>query len=229
MDGKLENEKITLKDAYEELWRCRDFELAHFWQRSVFLGTFLLSAFAAYGALALNWMEKGLSNRPVVNCFCFGLSVVGILLSFLWIMMAKGSKAWYERYEEAICHFVEIACINTEDGKRRLFEKGVEKVIAFAYGNDFKRYSDPISSYLWNTKGGSYSPSKINIALGHLSLFIWLSLSAIHIIVARGFVVSTLLTKENMPAIMILALSFGLLFFWLYSKQFLKSTILEKK
>ena len=143
--------------------------------------------------------------------------------------MAKGSKAWYERYEKAICHFVDIAGVDVKDGKCGLFDKGAEKVAAFAYGKDFKKYSDSISSWTWNTKGGSYSPSKINIALGHLSLLIWLSLSAIHIVVARGFVASTLQTKVNMPAMMILVLSFGLLFFWLYSKQFLKSTILKEK
>ena len=38
MDNKEEQsqyEKILPKDIYESLWRCRDFELNHLWQRSV--------------------------------------------------------------------------------------------------------------------------------------------------------------------------------------------------
>jgi len=69
MEGK---SKIRLKDVYESLWKCRDFELLHLWQRSIVLTLFL------------------------VMCF------IGVIFSCLWIMMGKGSKAWYEIYENAI-------------------------------------------------------------------------------------------------------------------------------
>ena len=32
-----QNEKISIKEIHETLWRCRDFELSHLWQRSIFL------------------------------------------------------------------------------------------------------------------------------------------------------------------------------------------------
>ncbi len=222
---------ITVKDAYEELWRCRDFELSHFWQRSAFLGTFLIAVFAGYGSMIVGCLDHGLSNRPAVNSFCFGLTVVGVVLSLLWIMMAKGSKAWYERYEKAIHHFLEIAGVDTAEKKGELFENGADKIIAFAYGKDFKKYSDPVSSWLWNTKGGSYSPSRINIALGHLSLLIWVTLSSIHIAVAKGFVVSKVSEQSievSVPVVMIMVLVFTPLLVLIYSKQFLKSNILEE-
>ncbi len=219
--------KITLKDAYNELWRCRDFELTHFWQRSVFLGTFFLAVFTGYGAVMLNCLEHGLANRPAVNCLCFGLSMIGIVLSFLWIMMAKGAKAWYERYEMAITHFLEIACV---ERKELLFEDGAEKISAFAYNKGFTKYSAPVSSWIWNTKGGSYSPSKINIALGHLSLLIWLCLAIVHISVARGSAVSKVLEiKVGIPEMMFLIITLGLLLFWIYSKMSLKSEMLAEK
>ena len=46
MDGELE---LTPKKIYEEVWACRNFELSNLWQRSVFLGTFMLAIVAGYG------------------------------------------------------------------------------------------------------------------------------------------------------------------------------------
>ena len=37
-----ESIKLTSKDIYRAYWHCRDFEITHLWQRSVFLGLRLL-------------------------------------------------------------------------------------------------------------------------------------------------------------------------------------------
>ena len=29
-------DKISIKEIHETFWRCRDFELSHLWQRSIF-------------------------------------------------------------------------------------------------------------------------------------------------------------------------------------------------
>ena len=42
-------EKISIKEIHEKLWRCRDFELSHLWQRSIFLSAFLILCFTGYG------------------------------------------------------------------------------------------------------------------------------------------------------------------------------------
>ncbi len=225
----MEDTMITLKDAYQELWHCRDFELSNLWQRSIFLGTFLLAVFAGYGAVVLNCMDHGLSNRPMVNLVCFGLSIIGIVLSIFWIMMAKGSKAWYERYEKAICHFREIADLG--DKQKKQIEESADRIIAFNYGNCFANYSDVVSSWLWNTRGGAYSPSKINIAIGHLSFFMWLLLSIVHIAVAAGMVVSEVLRNmgPKLPAVMMFVILLGLLLLWIYIRISLKSSVLEEK
>lgn len=39
---------ISKSDVYRRLWRGRDFEIKHLWQRSIFLGTFLVLIFTAY-------------------------------------------------------------------------------------------------------------------------------------------------------------------------------------
>ena len=36
-DNIVLNSEITTKDIRDSLWRCRDFELSHLWQRSIFL------------------------------------------------------------------------------------------------------------------------------------------------------------------------------------------------
>ncbi len=35
------SEKFSINDLYAQYWHCRDFEISHLWQRSIFLGTFL--------------------------------------------------------------------------------------------------------------------------------------------------------------------------------------------
>lgn len=42
--------ELVLRDLYEQYWRCRDFEIKNLWQRSVFLGAFLILCFTGYGA-----------------------------------------------------------------------------------------------------------------------------------------------------------------------------------
>ena len=42
-------EKISIKEIHETLWRCRDFVLSHLWQRSTFLSAFLILCFTGYG------------------------------------------------------------------------------------------------------------------------------------------------------------------------------------
>ena len=36
-----ESIKLTSKDIYRAYWHCRDFEITHLWQRSVFLTAFI--------------------------------------------------------------------------------------------------------------------------------------------------------------------------------------------
>lgn len=230
MSNRKENEmdiKITLKDAYEELWRCRDFELEHLWQRSIFLATLLVVVYAGYGSLIGCSLDKGLCGKLLVNCYGFGIAFVGIILSLLWIMLAKGSKAWYERYESAIHKFTKIAGLDALE-KNLLFENPkVEKVIAFAYGDDFRSFSPTVSSWLWNTKGGAYSPSKINIAIGQISFVIWLVAAFSHIFLIMGRTIVK--PRVVMPMIMLTILFFGLIVFWWYSHCSLKSRTLKEK
>lgn len=44
---------LATRDFYHTYWHCRDFELNHLWQRSIFLSAFIIICFSAYGDLAL--------------------------------------------------------------------------------------------------------------------------------------------------------------------------------
>ena len=37
-------DKIDERAVYDRLWKCRDFEIDHVWQRAVFLSAFLLAS-----------------------------------------------------------------------------------------------------------------------------------------------------------------------------------------
>lgn len=157
--------KITIKEIHETYWRCRDFELSHLWQRSIFLSAFLILCFTGYGALISKMIDMGNVNKlAYVNLLAFLVSIIGIIFSCLWIMMGKGSKAWYERYENAILAF---ECNN------HYVEPIAAHIGGFQYGNlpDYKWL--PINKNLFKGNGGAYSPSKINIAIGQVTFILW--------------------------------------------------------
>lgn len=220
--------KITYSDIYKGLWKCRDFELEHYWQRAVFLTAFLLACYAGYGTLIIQCATAEKMQLPfwVVNGIAFVICMVGILLSLLWIMMAKGSKAWYEKYESAISAFVE------RYKEKVAFEDDLGEVAGFGimWCDEFER---PIQSdWLWNSSGGRYSVSRINVAIGHLSTLIWTGLVLLHISVIKSGVSSfaelgNLYWFFSNANIMCAGAVVALLLFWIYIKLTVKSSHLD--
>lgn len=202
---------FSLKDLYKELFKCRDFEIDHLWQRSVFLGAFLLAVAAGYGTF-VNEHIKATFSAPaekVADCsvkieseqyeieavktenkdndilpkyfhgICLGLAGLGIVFSQLWIMMAKGSKRWQERFEESIAFFYKKETdtkIKKELFEKKLTQKISEKSIPY-FG---KLNEKEIKNSLLSTKGGEYSVSRINIIIGQVSCLAWMILAGIH-------------------------------------------------
>ena len=111
--GGIEDNKLTVKDLYKEFWECRNFEIDHLWQRSIFLAVFLLAIAAGYGTF-VNDHLKEISPSPettnelsplIFHIISLALCLLGIIFCQLWIMMAKGAKRWYERDEASISSF----------------------------------------------------------------------------------------------------------------------------
>ena len=97
--------KFTTKDLYTELFHCRDFELQHLWQRSVFLAGFMIALFTLYGSFLGSRLNENEPIHITIHYFAFFIGCVGIIISQLFIMMIKGSKRWYEQFEQSIYWF----------------------------------------------------------------------------------------------------------------------------
>lgn len=179
-EGEALMDKIGPKDVYKNLWICRDFEVDHLWQRSIFLAGFLLACFGGYGALAVSVLfpdpDAKAVSKELVNAVAFGICLIGIVLSLLWLMMAKGSKAWYERYEQAIEGFAK--------SYPGAFDEGMERLEGFHWEKMPQYERKPTSDCPFNPKGGKFSPSKINYGIGIVSIVIWILLAAAHIVIA---------------------------------------------
>ena len=177
------------KDFMDKLYNCYDREIKNLWQRSIFLGAFLLATFTAYGGM---WklIVKGDIKPQFLCCVKIGLvfiSFLGYVLSVLWVMMAKGSKGLQELYEAKIRIFDSAFGIDTDVLRSvRYFD---EELLKEYYGSDAhvlsrlnydaeyrKEYLSWINrpdKKLCTHESGAFSVSKINILLGQVFMLFW--------------------------------------------------------
>jgi len=163
--------KEDLLNTLNKLYRCRDLEISNLWQRSVFLSVFLILCFSAYGYMILD-LIKNTYNANTVNKYniaCLLLSSVSIIFSIIWILMSKASKAWYEVYESAISKF--------EYQNYKKINLPYENIMGEMIFQEKQRNDN-----IFSTKGGAFSPSKINIAIGQISLLIWIIVIISHVV-----------------------------------------------
>ena len=175
MGKKLEKRKMIL----DNLYRCRDLEINNLWQKSTFLAPFLILCFTGYGFLLYELVkEDGLKYQELlkyekllkyeqitetdtsiikINILCIVLCAVSALFSILWILMFKGSKAQFELCERAIANYEQK-----------------ELKIPYGYAMGTLRHNEiEFNDCLLNTKAGKFSPSKVNIVIGQVSLVLW--------------------------------------------------------
>lgn len=235
--------KITIESYHKNLWKCRDFEIQNLWQRSIFLTTFMLLTFTGYGTVLLKIIELATSpygadiisstgalpqnaqltsvgdNKDylnLLNIIAQSICILGMLFSILWIMMGKGSKGWYEVYEQAIGAF-ERDSDNTD----------FSNYGGFQYARLPNYEGVELDDDILTTKAGAYSPSKINTAIGIVTLFTWGILIIFHI--ALSFVDFNLsaLNLKSLSFFMPLVASIVICLFLLYAKKSLKSGALD--
>lgn len=187
LEHKLEMYKI-LYGAYAD-------EIKNLWQRSIFLGAFMVLVWSGYGALQLKAIEpkivenlaqsvqNGETNTLVYISTSLGLCAVIIVLSWLWIAMAKGSKFVQEAHEEHIKNFD-----FQNDNIKNLFcdldsYEYVERINSKIDTKD-KTLNPKLKDSLFFRgvlQPYRYSPSKINIALGWVSCLLGIVLFIVHI------------------------------------------------
>ena len=170
---------ILLSKVYSCLWKCRDLEISMLWTRLTLLGAFIGLTYAGYGALILKGLD-GVRNWEVFNLAAIGASAFGFLFSILWTTTAKGSKAWFERYEAMLAYFQKTY---REHG---LFESVPDEELILSY-LDFdkrciRRHLQPVDSNLLSQHAGAYSVSKIPIVMGQVSMLAWGVIGLAHFI-----------------------------------------------
>jgi hypothetical protein len=173
-----EKEKIIL----ENLYRCRDLELNNLWQKSIFLAPFLILCFTGYGFLLHELITKDDISLKI-NILCIALCFISAIFSILWIYMFKGSKAQYELCERAIANYEQR-----------------ELNIPYGYAMGTLRYNDiEFNNNLLSTKAGKFSPSKINILIGQVSLWLWIVCFVCHFILFCFEMAKMYLSLKDFP------------------------------
>ena len=184
----------------------RDFEISNLWQRSIFLSAILVLLFTGYGFLVINLIDNSSPHTTIfiyLDAVCMAFCAIGFLFSIIWIMMAKGSKAWYEIYEKRICYI---------ERKKKL---GIRH--DFRLGADTS--PDNINNDLLSTEAGQFSPSKLNIIIGIFMAFIWVSTYLIHFFLLLYNIPLDNLTRLWIPIFSILLTSITIfLGFFFYAK-----------
>ena len=219
---KKDSDSYSLRDVYDELWRGRDFEISHLWQRSVFLAVFMLAIAGGYGTYMMKVMfPEGESNiekicgtlkdeakqmknaeisvemkktedekqsgniekyKKLAPIF---LTYLGIIFSMMWIMMAKGSKYWFEKYELGINKILENKKFNAD---YKEFNPDINGDIPH-HGNLPEPKDDDVCDYILSPLAGRYSGSKINITIGIVALLFLFCLNILHILdVAQNYI-----------------------------------------
>lgn len=168
---------ISLRDMYFRICQCRDFEISHVWQRAIFLTAFMLGCFTAYGTVLKSFAKTNLLTSFALNFLALAISMVGIIVSLFWILMAKGSKAWYELYESTISAFA-CGCTAGYGKTDSMLVKNEWREFIKAAGVEEKSRN---RNY-FSTNGGAFSVSRINVAIGIFGFFIWFLIGSFHIL-----------------------------------------------
>ena len=87
-----EEEKKEIK-ALEIILDTRKFEIGLFWNRSLFFWGFITLAFAFYG-----YAKKELSQGVIP----LGAASFGLICSWCWHLVNRGSKYWQENWEQKV-------------------------------------------------------------------------------------------------------------------------------
>lgn len=256
-------DRPTAKDIYDYLWRGRDFELKHLWQRSVFLAVFLLGIASAYAlyikdvfipnlspnqiTATLNSGKKEVDgstkytliinpnsnleiealikkDKPFSVLFTPGavpilICLLGIIFSVLWIIMGKGSKAWYELYESNLAKMSDNPRFwkDEAEGESELDKifcnKRTGRYTEYLFGHLQNRHGGHIDKKLFSTAAGSFSVSKVNIMIGIISLKFFIAALFFHI-----YWLCKILFTDPLPPILIIFPITALFLFLLFTR-----------
>lgn len=215
------NQKYDLERTLNKLYRCRDMEITNLWQRSIFLAVFLTLTLSGYGILASNLFSNNVFielNYKILHGAAVAIGLLGFTLSVIWVLMAKGSKAWYEVYAKAISDFEEE--FKHELGIPQIYLMGKVDFL----DKDMEKKDDDgfyCNKKISNIDSGAYSVSKLNILIGWVFLITWsvviiLHLSAFMALLLESWSCFYLSICQNNYVLYIISASLAGLFFYIY-------------
>lgn len=203
MNASPSKSESALKEQYQQLYKERDVQMSKFWDNSKYIWGFLVVIFGAYGATLFKYFEgfkncvcssgKELLTNNLTILLC-GLCIIGALVSYLWVLLARGTKAWYEAFEIAIWELDDCSIISDADffkdeknimGQYKRSEKfyciKTEKEANNTSNNNDNKSPNSLKKWfkcrnLVGLNSAPFSQSKVNILLGWLTSIIWMLL-----------------------------------------------------
>ena len=221
--------KMEFLDYYKELQDGRKLELQNLWQRSIMLMTFFVIFFTAYfvflGNVLSSDKELTCGSFLAVNGVLLFISVCGMITSILYILMGKGSKLWYEKYEASISWVVEGSLVDSNEVKYSDMHAEEEcKSDKSKWPDYFPRHghlseiSDYTDDSIFSSKSGEYSVSKVNIAIGLFGFFFWEAIAFTHLTFFLHLLTKCSRWIISLPAILFLAS-----ILWMFASGYLYS------
>lgn len=210
-DNTMNSSQLTVCDVYKNLWKGYENELNYFWQRSVFLAAFLLGIAASYSIYVKDILLQNSGEYikcigstisfheiVIVSMIPLFICILGMCFSYLWIAMMKGSKRWYELYEDSIAKFSNDKGNKTlenfwkDPSFKRIFNEE-SCPTEYRFGCMDHRKSEESQQpqedcNIFSTHRGSFSPSRINIAIGIISFIAFFLCTVIHACIGLWYV-----------------------------------------
>jgi hypothetical protein len=157
LDATTGSERDTkAKRALAEAHEVRKFEIGLYWQRATYFWAFIAVAFGGYFAVLT-------ADRPADdeqrNFLAFVVGCVGLLLSWAWCLVNRGSKFWQENWE------------NHVDLLEDRFTGPLHKTILYREANE--NWLDSIF-----TSPGQWSVTKINAWVSTFTVICWIAMVA---------------------------------------------------
>jgi hypothetical protein len=188
-------EKNTiLKELLDRAWKIRDFETKLFWDRvnhfSIFVGALFVSFY---------YIKEGRSEFRLL------ISFLGTITSFMWYLLNRGSKFWFENWER------HIDLLEKESKTGEIYK------IILGSGNNY--YKSVLSSY-------AFSATKLTTAFSLIVSIMWFLLCII--LVQK---LSTSIANHNLYIVILLPIitSFILLFILYLLCNFCGNDVFNKK
>ena len=84
--------KDDIMRILDKAWHLRDFEIELYWKRTIYFSTFA-------GALFVGYCSEIFKDAPSMKII---ISFLGVVISWIWLLVNKGSKYWQENWENHI-------------------------------------------------------------------------------------------------------------------------------